>query len=105
MQAAIRRMIRLAGALALVTALGCLPPPPPGRVVVVRHPPPVRVERMGRAPGHGFVWIAGHWRWYRGDFDWVPGHWIRVPHGHSRWERGYWRHVRGGWVWIEGRWR
>ncbi|HXW96311.1 MAG TPA: YXWGXW repeat-containing protein [Gemmatimonadales bacterium] len=88
----------------LVGAFACAPPPPPGAVFVARRPPDDRVEVVGVAPGPGYVWIAGNWRWERGDYVWGPGHWAVAERGYHRWEPGHWRHARGGWYWIDGRW-
>lgn len=88
-----------------VAATGCVPLPPPGVILVTRRPPGDRVELMGVAPGPGYVWAGGYWRWDGGDYGWVPGHWVLAERGHERWVPGRWRHARGGWYYVEGYWR
>jgi hypothetical protein len=97
-------LVGLVGALG--GSVGCAANPPPDNAVyVVRRPPPGRREVIGVAPGRGFIWIGGFWRWGGADFVWVPGRWERVPAGRRVWEQGHWRHSRHGWYWVEGRWR
>ena len=36
---------------------------PAREVVVTRTPPTVRVETQTVAPGPGYVWTRGYWRW------------------------------------------
>jgi hypothetical protein len=31
------------------------------------------------APGPGYVWASGYWRWTGADYVWVPGSWIVRP--------------------------
>ncbi len=90
---------------ALLASAACAPPPPPGRVYVVRRPPPARVEAVTVAPGPGYVWVGGHWRWDRQDYAWVPGHWIAPERGHRHWVAGHWARDRRGWYWVDGHWR
>ncbi|CAM2156046.1 Lipoprotein [Pararobbsia alpina] len=40
--------------------------------------PAERVEVVPVAPGEGFVWVKGHYKWEGGAWVWVPGHWRRV---------------------------
>ena len=32
----------------------------------------LRMEDTGVAPGPGFVWIGGYWRWAGNDYAWTP---------------------------------
>jgi hypothetical protein len=69
--------------------------------VVVQAPPAPVVERMPPAPGPGYAWIEGHWRWEarRGQYVWIRGHWdIHM------WVAGRWDQRPNGWAWVEGRW-
>src|SRR5258705_2150200 len=52
---------------------------PAREVVVTRAPPPVRVETQTMAPGPGYVWTTGYWRWTGSDYVWVPGSWLTRP--------------------------
>jgi YXWGXW repeat-containing protein len=97
------RLLSLAALLGLGAA--CAPNPPPGAMYVERRPPPVRVEVIGVAPGPGFIWIGGFWRWGGGQYVWVPGRWAARERGYHHWNPGRWRHTRRGWYWVEGRWR
>jgi hypothetical protein len=42
-------------------------------VLVTEAPPPVRVETRSVAPGPGYVWTSGYWRWTGARYEWVPG--------------------------------
>ncbi len=68
-------------------------------------PPPLRAEVYGRAPGGGYVWTGGYWRYAGNRYDWVDGRWVQPPRGRARWERGRWDHDRRGYRWRDGRWR
>ena len=87
----------------LIGASSCGPPPPPGIVYAQRHPPMDRYEERGSAPGPGYLWIRGHWRWAGDEFRWVRGQWVEA--GRRRWLEGHWAHDRRGWYWKEGYWR
>ena len=36
---------------------------PAREVLVTQPPPPIRVETQIVAPGPGYVWTSGYWRW------------------------------------------
>src|SRR5438093_4977154 len=46
---------------------------PTREVLVTQPPPPVRVETQTVAPGPGYVWTSGYWRWTGTTYVWVPG--------------------------------
>ena len=58
---------------------------PAREVVVTRQPPPVRVETQTVAPGPGYVWTSGYWRWTGTTYVWVPGSWIARPRPAAVW--------------------
>ena len=74
-------------------------------VVVRIAPPRVVVEKRGRAPGPGYVWIQGHHNWNGQGYEWAQGKWDRPPQPHSRWVAHRWTHQRNGWVLVDGHWR
>jgi hypothetical protein len=74
-------------------------------VLVTRAPPVVRVETETVAPGRGYVWTHGYWRWTGSDYVWVPGAWVARPRSTAVWVEGHWARRAGGWVWIAGHWR
>jgi hypothetical protein len=76
-----------------------------GRLYVRTSPPPVVVERAGIAPGPGYVWQPGYYRWAGREYIWVPGHYAAVPRPHARWVPGHWQRDRGGWYFVAGHWR
>lgn len=78
---------------------------PAREVVVTRPPPSVRVETRTVAPGPGYVWTTGYWRWTGGDYAWVPGTWVARPRPAAVWMAGHWVRRPGGWVWIGGHWQ
>lgn len=78
-----------------------------GNGVYVAYAPPAPVyEARIVAPGPGFVWVAGFYRWDGRAYIWRPGRWERPPHPHARWEQGRWeQHGNHGWRYKEGHWR
>jgi len=78
---------------------------PQVRAYIQIGPPQPAFERRPRAPGPGYVWIAGYYHHDGRSYEWVPGRWERPPRAHARWSSGHWRHGRQGWYFIEGRWR
>ena len=79
--------------------------PRPGVVYIAEAPPPVRVEVIPAAPGVGFVWIRGFWRYNGGRYAWVSGRWERPVEGRREWVAERWVHDRNGWYLVEGHWR
>jgi hypothetical protein len=67
-------------------------------------PPPARVEVVGVAPGAGFIWIGGYWRWGGAEYVWVPGRWVRPRPGYV-WVPGRWEQRGRRYVWHKGVWR
>ena len=78
---------------------------PAREVVVARTPPAVRVEAQTVAPGPGYAWTRGYWRWSGADYMWVPGSWVVRPRPVAVWVEGQWIRRGGGWVWIAGHWQ
>src|SRR6266446_8503119 len=63
----------------------------PAREVLVTHaPPPVRVETQTVAPGSGYVWTGGYWRWTGTEYAWVPGTWVVRSRPGAVWVAGQW---------------
>jgi hypothetical protein len=95
------------------------PVPPPAQIRPM--PAPVREDR-GAAPGAGWNWVPGHWRWQGADWFWVHGQWVRqpvppmppviveqitvAPSPRLFWVPGHWvwHAERGGWIWVNGAW-
>ena len=102
-----RIMRTTAGALMLAGALAFAPACTGvgGRVYVAAGPPVYRAEVMGVAPGPGYVWVPGYYRWEGRSYLWMPGRWATPPRPRAVWVPGGWRHDRHGWYWSEGRWR
>jgi hypothetical protein len=74
-------------------------------VVVTRTPPAIRVETQTVAPGSGYVWTRGYWRWTGADYVWVPGSWVARPRPAAVWVQGQWVRHGAGWVYVSGRWQ
>ncbi len=92
------------GAAGLAAVLGAAPaqaqPYPPG----YGAPPPSPYEAVPRAPGPGYVWRPGHWRWTGHRYVWVRGVYLaRDPHWHH-WVDGHWVPRAGTWVWVPAHW-
>jgi WXXGXW repeat (2 copies) len=78
--------------------------PPAVVVEAPMPPPPPLVEVIPVAPGAGYFWINGYWRWTGREHQWEPGHWelhrersYWVPHRWDRDDRGHWRLHEGYW--------
>ena len=78
---------------------------PAREVVVTRTPPAVRVETQTVAPGPGYVWTRGYWRWTGTTYVWVPGSYVVRPRVAAVWVEGQWIPRGGGWVWMPGHWQ
>jgi hypothetical protein len=102
-----RRLRSLACGVVLSAALAstACAAPAGGRLYVRVGPPAPIVERAVVAPGPGYVWIPGFYRWDGAAYVWVRGRWDRPPRPRARWIPGHWAHERGGWYFIEGHWR
>src|SRR5689334_9202392 len=74
-------------------------------VLVTEAPPPVRVETRTVAPGPGYVWTSGYWRWNGARYEWVSGSWVLRPRTTALWVEGHWERRPGGWIWIAGHWQ
>ena len=91
--------------IALTANAACATAAPRGRVYVRVGPPAPIVERGIVAPGAGYVWMPGFYRWERGAYLWVPGRWERPPRARAVWVPARWVHDRRGWFLVEGHWR
>jgi hypothetical protein len=78
---------------------------PRGRLYVRVGPPAPIVEARTIAPGRGYVWVPGFYRWDGRAYLWVNGRWDRPPRARARWVAGHWQRERGGWFFVEGHWR
>ncbi|HZR77678.1 MAG TPA: hypothetical protein VFA58_00625 [Chthoniobacterales bacterium] len=89
-----------------VTTTGPVATEPVGSdVYVTQAPPAVRVEAQTVAPGPGYTWTPGYWRWNGATYMWVSGSWSRPPRTAAVWVPGHWVHRPRGWVWVPGHWR
>ncbi len=79
-------------------------PVDPRDIVVAEAPPPPRVEVIGVAPGPGFFWVPGYWRWGPGRHVWVGGHWAPHRPGHY-WVAPHWARVGVSFHFRGGYWR
>lgn len=78
---------------------------PTDEVLVNTAPPAVRIEAQTVAPGAGYVWTPGYWRWTGTGYVWMSGSWVLPPRAAAIWMPGHWAHRPRGWVWIPGHWR
>lgn len=46
------------------------------------HRPPLRFERIGRAPHAGRIWQTGRWDWHGGHWVWIGGMWNVAANAH-----------------------
>jgi hypothetical protein len=78
---------------------------PRGRVYVRVGPPAPIVDTRVVAPGAGYLWLPGFYRWNGAAYAWVPGRWERAPRPRAAWVPGRWVRERRGWYFVEGHWR
>jgi len=98
-----RLSLLMAGVLLAGVTLACAEPA--GRVYVRVGPPAPVIERVAVAPGPGYVWVPGYYRWDGRAYLWVPGRYATPPRRHARWVPAHWVRERRGWYFVEGRWR
>ena len=68
--------------------IGVVAPPAP----VVAYVPAQPVVAYVPAPRYGYVWVPGHWGWYRGQQVWKRGHYVRHKHAHRHYDRYAYRY-------------
>ena len=92
----------LAG-VALAAGLAFISVPGGAQVVYVQVAPPAPlVETIPAAPGAGYAWVPGHYRWNGSSYVWLRGHY---DHHAGRYCGGHWGHSHNrGYYWVEGRW-
>jgi len=91
--------------IGLLVGAGCTATAVNGRLYIRTGPPPVVVERVPVAPGPGYVWVPGYYRWSGREYVWVGGRYEVPPHARARWVSGHWQHDRHGYYWVDGHWR
>jgi hypothetical protein len=99
------KLNHLIASVTIAAGVAVAAPPCSAAALVTVRPPAVRVEVRPAAPGPGYVWVAGHWKWNAKRHVWVSGRWIRKPYPTSIWVAGHWKRQGRGWVWVSGRWR
>ncbi len=72
-------------------------------VQVAPPAPPVEVRVV--APGAGYFWVGGYYRWKGSAYVWVPGRWALPPRPGAIWAPGHWKQTPSGWHWKAGHWR
>lgn len=76
-----------------------------GRLFVRVGPPAPIVEPRVVAPGPGYVWVSGFYRWDGVRYAWIAGRWELPPRARAAWVPGHWVRERHGWYFVEGHWR
>lgn len=75
-----------------------------GGFYVQAGPPTPIYEAVPPAPGPGYYWVAGYWRWNGYRYVWVRGHYAYPPYAGVIWHPGHWAHNAYGWHWVPGHW-
>jgi hypothetical protein len=78
---------------------------PQGRIYVRVGPPAPIVETAIVAPGPGYIWTPGFYRWDGAAYLWLPGRYVRPPRPRAAWVPGHWVRERHGWYFVDGHWR
>ena len=77
---------------------------PASYVYVRTAPPPVRYERVGRAPSAKHFYVPGYWKWNNGRHEWISGHWDMKRNGFV-YVSPHWDNIGGQWRFQEGYWK
>ena len=96
---------RFASLILLAGALSGAPVTASAQVFAPFGPPAPIFERRPVAPGRGYVWRPGYYRWGGRRYVWRRGVWMRPPYRRARWVPGRWTHTPRGYAWHRGRWR
>jgi len=91
--------------ITLGLAVGLAAGPKSTDLVVTVQPPRPPVERRPVAPGPGYVWTSGYYRWTGQKYVWAQGQWQRPPSPHDTWIGYRWVRRGKGWTLVGGRWR
>ena len=75
-----------------------------GGIYVQTAPPAPIYEAVPAAPGTGYYWVPGYWRWNGYRYVWVHGHYVYPPYAGAAWHPGHWVHSPNGWYWRPGHW-
>lgn len=75
-----------------------------GGVYVQTAPPAPIYETVPAAPGSGYYWVAGYWRWNGYRYVWVRGYYATRPYSGAVWRPGHWARGPDGWYWRPGHW-
>ena len=75
-----------------------------GGIYVQTAPPAPVYEAVPAAPGPGYYWVAGYWRWNGYRYVWARGHYEVAPYSGAVWHPGHWRQGPNGWYWVAGHW-
>lgn len=70
-------------------------PQPPPELPQYEQPP---------APGEGYIWTPGNWRYAQAGYFWVPGAWVHAPYQGALWTPGYWGWRGGRYAYYRGYW-
>jgi hypothetical protein len=70
-------------------------PQPPPELPQYQQPP---------APGEGYIWTPGNWRYAQTGYFWVPGAWVHAPYQGALWTPGYWGWRGGRYAYYRGYW-
>jgi hypothetical protein len=99
-------MIRLLRTLAIGAIIASATAPAMAQVYVNTAPPAPIYEAQPVAPGNGYAWVPGHYRWEGNQYVWVHGHYMRPPQSGQVWVPGHWvQSPNGRYHWREGHWR
>ena len=101
------RTLILAGALGGALACGIALPAAAqvyGGIYVQTAPPQPVYETVPSAPGPGYYWVPGYWRWNGYRYVWVHGYYSYPPYGGAVWHPGHWARNAYGWYWRAGHW-
>ena len=91
-------------ALSLVALIGATTIAWPQQASAQPYPPvpPPRYETVPVAPGPGYLWRGGGWRWDGRAYVWMPGTYVVRRAGYNAWVPGHWGRFGR---WVPAHWR
>ena len=73
-------------------------------IYVQTGPPAPIYESVPAAPGPGYYWVPGYYRWDGYRYTWVHGRYAYPPYSGAVWRPGHWVQSPHGWYWRPGHW-
>src|SRR5581483_5599335 len=81
----VNKLIRTFGLAILLCSCAAMAEAQVSVGIRIGTPPPIRAERMTRAPAPGYVWVPGYWYAQGNHYKWHKGYWTLPPYAGATW--------------------